>query len=91
MTSCEPAVRRALMALLKSGAITIPEAATLANVSRQSVWYWVRDAGWNMEARRRAYVARTFARALDADRKPSKKELRRQAEEAKEMWDWRNG
>lgn len=79
------------MALLKSGAISVTEAAELGSVSRQAVRKWTDAAGWNMSNRRRAHVARIFARALDADRKPSKAELRRQAQEAKEMWDWRNG
>ncbi len=78
----DPPIKRALLSLLKRGQITIGEAAELGSVSRQAVLKWTQARGWNMEQRRRAYVARSFRALLVGDRRASKSELRQEAERA---------
>lgn len=84
-------VKRALMTLLRRGAITVGDAARLGAVSRQAVLKWVKAEGLDIAQRHSAFAAREFKRLLVTDRKASKAELRRQAEEAEEMWRWRHG
>lgn len=84
----EPTIKRALLAMLKRGQISIPEAAELGSVSRQAVLKWTTKRGWNMEQRRRAYVARSFRAMLVTDRRASKSELRQEAERAVREHAW---
>ncbi len=92
MTSIEPAVKRAIMALLKRGAISVQQAADLACVSRQAINLWVVKEGWDMKLRQDAFAAREFAKLMgtNLNRQKSKRELRQDAEAAQEMWEWRN-
>jgi predicted HTH domain antitoxin len=84
--------RSAALALLARGMITPGQAAELAGVSRQLVAYWLRQAGVDW---RRAWSRRTAgmwrreiaARNGKVLRPPSKREMRRRAEQAKAKWD----
>lgn len=49
----DEAARRAFVALLARGAITLPEAMTLAGISRQLAHYWAREIDWKRMRRKR--------------------------------------
>lgn len=84
--------RSAALALLARGMITPGQAAELAGVSRQLVRYWLQHAGidWRRAwSRRMAGMWRKEIAALNGKviRPPSKRELRRRADQAKAKWD----
>jgi hypothetical protein len=84
--------RSAALALLARGMITPGHAADLAGVSRQLVAYWIRHAGidWRRAwERRQASMWRKEIAILNGKvtRSPSKRELRRRADQAKAKWD----
>ena len=81
------------MTMLKKGMISVPQAARLGCVSRQAVHGWVTKAGWDMQQRSDAFAAREFARLMGTNigRVKSKAELRRDADEASQAWEWRHG
>lgn len=84
--------RSAALSLLARGVITPGQAADLAGVSRQLVAYWLKQAGidWRRAwSRRMAATWRREIAALNGKvmRPPSKRELRRRAEQAKAKWD----
>jgi predicted HTH domain antitoxin len=84
--------RSAAVSLLARGMITPAQAAELAGVSRQLVRYWIKAAGidWRRAwERRQAGMWRREIAALNGKvtRPPSKRELRRRADQAKALWD----
>jgi hypothetical protein len=84
--------RSAALALLARGMITPGQAADLAGVSRQLVAYWLQHAGINWRRaweRRQASMWRKQIAALNGKvmRPPTKRELRRRADNAKAQWD----
>lgn len=87
--------RSAALALLSRGMLTPGQAADLAGVSRQLVAYWLRHAGidWRRAwERRQAGMWRKEIALLNGKvmRHPTKRELRRRADQAKAKWDATN-
>lgn len=60
----DPEARRAVVALMRRGAITLPEAARLAGVSRPVVRYWCKAAGIDIGKARSAVLAKAWAAAV---------------------------
>jgi hypothetical protein len=84
--------RSAALSLLAKGMITPGQAADLAGVSRQLVAYWLKHAGIDWKRaweRRQAGIWRREIAALNGKvlRPPTKRQLRRRADEAKAKWD----
>lgn len=86
-----PAVKRKLIAMLRRGVITRSEAADFAKVTRQAVDQWCRHAAVNPKRTRAMWARREIERELELNRKPSKRELKQQADEAVESWDQKHG
>jgi len=60
MTKDDTTERRAAIRLLRSGRVTLSEAAGLAETSRQLVSYWARQAGIDAPAARAKYLKRLW-------------------------------
>lgn len=59
------AARRAAIALLRSGLVSLSEVAELAGVSRQLVHWWSKHDGIvDWQPKRTAYLKRTWAKRL---------------------------
>lgn len=79
--------RRVAIAMLKRGLFTVPEAARFAGVSIALVRYWCSAEELDWKRVRLARLTAWWHRELSGDRRPSKRELRHLAVEAKETWD----
>jgi vancomycin resistance protein YoaR len=84
--------RSAALALLARGMLTPGQAADLAGVSRQLVYYWLKQHGidWHRAwARRQAGIWRREIASINGKvlQPPTKKELRRRATRAKAEFD----
>ena len=64
MPGVDPEARRAALALLSQGMITIAEAVELAGVSRQLMHHWVRRAGIDWQRIRQARLAAWWRKEL---------------------------
>lgn len=60
----DPEARRAVLLLLSRGALTVPEAAQLAGVSRHLVFAWCRAAGVVPTKARQALITKVWRRTL---------------------------
>ena len=93
-TMTDELLRRALIDLLRGGEITMGEAARFAGVSRQAVAKWCALEGIDPGRRREARIGRrvlAVMRLLEERpvRRPSKRSLRRRADEAHVEWQQR--
>jgi hypothetical protein len=76
------------LALLERGALTLSEAAGLADVSRQLVYAWCKSYGIDWKLARRVKLSREWEQAgRPKKRKPSKVQQRRAADAAKVEYD----
>lgn len=89
-------LRSHIVTLFKRGEIaSVREAVLICDASRQAVTKWLRAAGINVEQRRLAYIARhrdraqRIAEGRAPRRKPSKTEMRKQADKALSDWNAR--
>lgn len=74
---------------------TLDEGALIAGVARSRVLAWLRTAGIDWRAARWRWVAKQRYRAVALDegrklRRPTKQDLRRTADWAKQQWDRRH-
>jgi hypothetical protein len=91
-------LRDYIIGLFASGQLaSIQEAALVCDASRQAIAKWIREAGIDVEARRQQYLAKRRTNAMrylegkPPKRKPSKRFLRRVADQAKRQWDRQHG
>lgn len=75
----DPHIRKAAIAAIRRGELSVGEVAALLQIGKSSVSRW---CGFDVELARRSYVARTWRRLTEKDRTPSKAELRVIADEA---------
>ena len=61
--------RKQALYILRHGWLEIAEIAELVNESRQTVRYWAVKAGFDYQARRKAFLQRVTERARNAIRK----------------------
>ena len=64
------AIRDTALSLIKSGVMTLPEAARVAGSSRQLLRYWAIHAGYSAEARE-TYLKQIWRKALKATEQSS--------------------
>lgn len=64
MPDKDPDARRAALALLRRGLITVPEAAQMAGVSRQLVRHWCQRSGIDWAQIRSAALAKRWRREV---------------------------
>lgn len=64
MAEVDHEARRAAIAILRRGYMTVPEVAAHAGVSRQLVRYWCKRAGVNFAKVRAARIGRLWLRHM---------------------------
>lgn len=75
---------------------TLQEGALVGGVDRTTVERWLKSAGIDWKANRLRYLVKQHTKAVmlaegKTVRRPSKQEMRRQADEAKAKWDKDHG
>lgn len=81
---------------LRGTLASLDEGAIVAGVERSTVMRWLKSAGIDWKASRLRYLVKQHTRAVMLSegktvKRPTKQELRRQADEAKAKWDKDHG
>lgn len=79
-------------AFIRGALATLQEGALVAGVDRTTVERWLKAANIDWRANRLRYIVQQHRRAVMVSegktvKRPSKREMRRQADEAKAKWD----